>query len=60
MVHVEGTLIAREPVQKMRVDLAIGLGIPIVPVRRTGGLPAEPLAERIDSRWASVTDLPAW
>jgi len=53
MVHVEGTraLSCREPVQKMTgafIDMAIGLGIPIVPVRFTGGLPTEPLDERIE------------
>jgi hypothetical protein len=30
------------------IDMAIGVGAPIVPVRFVGGLPVEPLAERID------------
>ncbi|MBN2497685.1 MAG: polyketide synthase dehydratase domain-containing protein [Deltaproteobacteria bacterium] len=53
MVHVEGTrsLSCRRPVQRMSglfVDLALEVGAPIVPVRFVGGLPVEPLAERIE------------
>lgn len=50
MVHVEGTrgLSCRQPVQKMSsafVDMAIGVGVPIVPVRFVGGLPSDPPLE---------------
>ncbi|MBC7173410.1 MAG: 1-acyl-sn-glycerol-3-phosphate acyltransferase, partial [Polyangiaceae bacterium] len=53
MVHVEGTraLSCRQTIQKMSgvfVDLAIEAGLPIVPVRFTGGLPVEPLASRLE------------
>jgi len=53
LVHVEGTrsLSCRQPVRKMSgawVDMALATGRPIVPVRFTGGLPATPLAERIE------------
>ena len=53
MVHVEGTRSksCRLPVEKMTgkfIDMAIEVGAPIVPVRLVGGLPAEPLDERID------------
>jgi len=53
MVHVEGTrsLSCRNPVQKMSgafIDMALQTGTPIVPVRFTGGLPAEPLDARIE------------
>ncbi|RME27018.1 MAG: 3-hydroxyacyl-[acyl-carrier-protein] dehydratase FabA, partial [Deltaproteobacteria bacterium] len=53
MVHVEGTrsLSCRRPVQKMSgafIDMALETGTPIVPVRFTGGLPAEPLDARIE------------
>jgi 1-acyl-sn-glycerol-3-phosphate acyltransferase len=53
MVHVEGTrsLECRTPVRKMSgsfIDMAIAVGAPIVPVRFVGGLPVEPLAERIE------------
>jgi hypothetical protein len=53
MVHVEGTrsLSCREPVCKMSgifVDMAVEAGVPIVPVRFVGGLPVEPLEERIE------------
>ncbi len=51
-VHCEGTrsLTCREPVAALAgsfVDMAMKAGATIVPVRFTGGLPAEPLAERI-------------
>ncbi len=51
MIHIEGTraLSCRAQVSKMSgtfIDLAIELGSAIVPVRFTGGLPVEPLAER--------------
>ncbi|MDP3275195.1 MAG: beta-ketoacyl synthase N-terminal-like domain-containing protein [Deltaproteobacteria bacterium] len=53
MVHVEGTrsLSSREPVQKMSsafIDMAIAVGVPIVPVRFEGALPSEPLDERLE------------
>ncbi|MFO0761207.1 MAG: polyketide synthase dehydratase domain-containing protein [Byssovorax sp.] len=53
MVHVEGTrsLSCREPVVKMSssfLDMALALGAPVVPVRFTGGLPVEPLSQRIE------------
>ena len=53
MVHVEGTrsLSCREPVIKMSsafIDMAIATRAHIVPVRFVGGLPAEPLKERIE------------
>ncbi len=53
MVHVQGTraLSAREPVTQLSsvfVDFAIELGMPIVPVKFTGGLPGAPLPERTD------------
>jgi 1-acyl-sn-glycerol-3-phosphate acyltransferase len=53
MVHVEGTrsLSCREPLVKMSsafVDLALATRAPVVPVRFVGGLPAEPLSERIE------------
>jgi len=53
MVHVEGTrsLSCREPVVKMTskfVDMSLATRCPVVPVRFVGGLPAEPLSERIE------------
>ncbi|MHC4390942.1 MAG: hypothetical protein ACYS22_06445, partial [Planctomycetota bacterium] len=53
MVHVEGTraLTARHAVEKMSgsfIDLALAVGAPVVPVRFVGGLPVEPLDERIE------------
>jgi acyl transferase domain-containing protein/3-hydroxymyristoyl/3-hydroxydecanoyl-(acyl carrier protein) dehydratase/1-acyl-sn-glycerol-3-phosphate acyltransferase len=53
MVHVEGTraLSARERVTKVAsvfTDLAIELGLPVIPVRFVGGLPVNPLAERLE------------
>ena len=53
MVHVEGTraLTCRQPVTKMSgvfIDLALGAGLPIVPVRFTGGLPVDPASERLE------------
>ena len=52
-VHCEGTrsLSCRRPVAKLSgsfVDMAMKAGAPIVPVRFIGGLPAEPLAKRIE------------
>ncbi len=51
-VHCEGTrsLTCRKPVTALAgsfVDMAMKAGAVIVPVRFTGGLPTEPLAERI-------------
>ena len=53
MVHVEGTrsLSCRNPVQKMTgafIDMAIEVGVPIVPLRFVGGLPTENLEQRIE------------
>jgi hypothetical protein len=53
MVHVEGTrsLSCRKPVERMSgafLDLALSVGAPVVPVRFVGGLPAEPLATRLE------------
>ncbi|MGC4120673.1 MAG: 1-acyl-sn-glycerol-3-phosphate acyltransferase [Myxococcales bacterium] len=53
MVHVEGTraLSARAPVAKMSgafLDMAVATGTPVVPVRFVGGLPVEPVAERLE------------
>lgn len=53
MVHVEGTrsLSCREPVRKMTsafVDMALATRAHIVPVRFVGGLPVEPLDQRIE------------
>jgi 1-acyl-sn-glycerol-3-phosphate acyltransferase len=53
MVHVEGTrgLSCRTPVIKMSgafLDMALAASAPVVPVRFTGGLPVEPLAQRTE------------
>jgi 3-hydroxymyristoyl/3-hydroxydecanoyl-(acyl carrier protein) dehydratase/1-acyl-sn-glycerol-3-phosphate acyltransferase len=53
MVHIEGTrsLECRTPVQKMSgafIDMALQVGVPIVPVRFVGGLPTEPMDKRIE------------
>lgn len=53
MVHVEGTrsLSCRTPITKLSgvfADLAIGAGMPVVPVRFVGGLPVEPLEQRTE------------
>lgn len=53
MVHVEGTrsLTCAAPVEKMSgafLDMAMAVGAPVVPVRFVGGLPVEPLAERLE------------
>jgi 1-acyl-sn-glycerol-3-phosphate acyltransferase len=53
MVHAAGTrsLAARQPVPAPSaafIDLALEAGLPIVPVRFAGGLPVEPLAERLE------------
>ncbi len=52
-IHVEGTraLSCAQPITKMSgvfVDMALELGAPIVPTRFVGGLPREPLAERLE------------
>lgn len=57
MVHVEGTRSHRagEPVRTMSgifCDLAIGAGVCIVPVRFTGGLPTDPVAEKLEYPFA--------
>ncbi len=53
MIHVEGTraLSCRERVVKMTgaiLEMAIAMRVPVVPVRFVGGLPVEPLEERIE------------
>ncbi len=53
MVHVEGTRAhsCREPVKNMSgifCDLAIRAGVPIVPVKFTGGLPVTPVEEKLE------------
>jgi acyl transferase domain-containing protein/3-hydroxymyristoyl/3-hydroxydecanoyl-(acyl carrier protein) dehydratase/1-acyl-sn-glycerol-3-phosphate acyltransferase len=53
MVHVEGTrsLSCAQPVEKMSgafLDMAIAVGAPVVPVRFIGGLPVEPLEQRLE------------
>ncbi|PRQ09347.1 beta-ketoacyl synthase N-terminal-like domain-containing protein [Enhygromyxa salina] len=53
MVHVEGTrsLSCATGVQKMSgafLDMAIAVGAPVVPVRFVGGLPVEPLNDRLE------------
>ena len=53
MVHVDGTraLSCREPVLKLSsifIDLAVKFDIPIVPVWLSGGLPVEPVDERLE------------
>ncbi|WP_236644462.1 beta-ketoacyl synthase N-terminal-like domain-containing protein [Sorangium cellulosum] len=53
MVHVEGTrsLECRTPVQKMSgafIDMALAVGVPVVPVRFAGALPPEPLEKRLE------------
>jgi 3-oxoacyl-(acyl-carrier-protein) synthase/3-hydroxymyristoyl/3-hydroxydecanoyl-(acyl carrier protein) dehydratase/1-acyl-sn-glycerol-3-phosphate acyltransferase len=53
MVHVEGTrgLSCRNAVVKMSgafLDMALAASVPVVPVRFTGGLPVEPLAQRTE------------
>ncbi len=53
MVHVEGTRAhsARHRLEKMSgifCDLAVGAGVPIVPVRFSGGLPVEPVTEKLE------------
>ena len=53
MVHSEGTrsLTCRKPVELLSgsfIDMAMKNGVPIVPVRFTGGLPVEPLEQRIE------------
>ncbi len=53
LVHVEGTrsLSCREGVKELSgtlLDLALQVGVPVVPVRFAGGLPVEPLAERLE------------
>ncbi|MBW2454507.1 MAG: hypothetical protein JRI68_08350, partial [Deltaproteobacteria bacterium] len=52
-VHVEGQLgrACRRPVERISsvfIDLALELGIAIIPVRFAGGLPVEPLSAGID------------
>ena len=53
MVHVEGTrsLECRTPVLKMSggfIDMALGVGAPVIPVRFVGALPPNPLEKRLE------------
>ncbi|WP_437735121.1 beta-ketoacyl synthase N-terminal-like domain-containing protein [Sorangium sp. So ce1335] len=53
MVHVEGTrsIECRTPVRKMSgafIDMALAVGVPVVPVRFSGALPPEPLDRRLE------------
>ncbi len=53
MVHIEGTrsFECRTPVLKMSgafIDMAMKVGVPIVPVRFVGGLPTEALDHRVE------------
>ncbi len=53
LVHAEGTraLQCRKPVEKVSsvfIDLALELQLPLVPVRFAGGLPLEPLAQKLE------------
>ncbi len=53
MVHVEGTrsFDSSKPVEKMSgafIDMALKVGVPVVPLRFTGGLPQSPLDKRIE------------
>ncbi len=53
LIHVEGTrsLQCRQPVEVVSttaIDLAVKTGAPIVPVRFSGGLPIEPLKQRVE------------
>ncbi|MBK7050134.1 MAG: polyketide synthase dehydratase domain-containing protein [Rhodoferax sp.] len=53
MVHVEGTrsLACGQPVAKMSsifIDMALAIGAPIIPVRLVGGLPVQPLEDRLE------------
>jgi acyl carrier protein len=53
LIHVQGTrgTTCREPVKMfnpMFIEMAIATGAPIVPVRFIGGLPVEPLTEKVD------------
>lgn len=53
MVHVEGTRAhsARHRLQKMSgifCDLAINANVPVVPVRFSGGLPIEPVTDKLE------------
>jgi hypothetical protein len=56
MIHAEGTraLSCRTPLSRLSsvfVDFALELGMPIVPVRFVGGLPVEPVTERLELPW---------
>jgi hypothetical protein len=53
MVHVEGTRArsCREPVTRVSsvfTDLAVELNMPVIPVRFVGGLPVDPVPERLE------------
>ena len=53
LVHVEGTRAktCRKPVEKMSgafLDMALKIGVPVIPVRFTGGLPSTPMEKRTD------------
>ncbi|MCY0877601.1 MAG: beta-ketoacyl synthase N-terminal-like domain-containing protein [Firmicutes bacterium] len=56
LVHVEGTraLSGRHRTQVISglwLDLAVELGVPIMPVRMVGGLPVEPISSRLEFPW---------
>ncbi len=56
MIHAEGTraLSCRTPLSRLSsvfVDFALELGMPIIPVRFVGGLPVQPVTERLELPW---------
>jgi len=59
-VHAAGTRSksARDTTDTMSsalIDMVIELGMPIVPVRITGGLPVEPLEHKLEFPWRHTT-----
>jgi acyl transferase domain-containing protein/3-hydroxymyristoyl/3-hydroxydecanoyl-(acyl carrier protein) dehydratase/1-acyl-sn-glycerol-3-phosphate acyltransferase len=53
LIHIEGgrNLTCRRPVRTVSaavLELAVAAGVPIVPVRFTGGLPVDPAPEKLD------------
>jgi acyl transferase domain-containing protein/3-hydroxymyristoyl/3-hydroxydecanoyl-(acyl carrier protein) dehydratase/1-acyl-sn-glycerol-3-phosphate acyltransferase len=62
MVHVEGTraLSCRTPVTQVSsvfLDLAVEHDLPIVPVRFVGGLPAQPVEQRLEFPFGGQQDI---
>ena len=56
LVHVEGTRsraggLPVEALSSVLIDLALREGLPIVPVRFYGGLPREPVEEKLEFPW---------